>query len=246
MPFVQEPLKPEDCSLLVNLAKNAFEATNQMFYTLPISEPSLQNLSEYRRKQLFPDLVDGKKEEDGKKSGQKYNFKAVDSETGEIAGCACWTIYEHDQEVTKPIDEQVKARMPSGIPELRLDAMAAFWTLLLRKKREVLGIPRPEPGQSVDGVTKLRKRVELDLLIVDPKYQGRGIGKMLLKWGFEYAEKAKLPIYIEATEAGRPVYEKAGLKILLEDLFDSTQYGGIGQARFFFMLKDDQPDSQEQ
>ncbi|KAL1978121.1 hypothetical protein VTN31DRAFT_980 [Thermomyces dupontii] len=239
MPFVQEPLKVEDCTLLVDLAKDAFESTNQMFYTLPISESSRRHLGEYRRKRLFADL-EGQKEE-GKKSGQKFNFKAIDSETAEVAGCACWSIYEDDQELTQPIDEQVKGRIPSGVPEVRVDAMAAFWTLLLRKKREVLGLPRPEPGQGVDGVTKLRKRVELDLLIVHPKYQGRGIGKMLLQWGFEYAERAKLPIYIEATEAGRPVYEKAGLKVVDEDLFDSTQYGGIGQARFFFMLKDDQP-----
>lgn len=39
----------------------------------------------------------------------------------------------------------------------------------------------------------------LGLLFVDPAAQGSGVGKALLTWGFERADRDGLPIYLEAT-----------------------------------------------
>jgi GNAT superfamily N-acetyltransferase len=50
------------------------------------------------------------------------------------------------------------------------------------------------------------------MLSVDPAYQGRGIGKMLLQWGIEQARAQGTGLYLSATPAGRPFYERIGLK----------------------------------
>ena len=44
----------------------------------------------------------------------------------------------------------------------------------------------------------------LGLLLVHPAAQGLGVGKALLSWGFERADRDKLPMYLEATPAVRP------------------------------------------
>lgn len=54
----------------------------------------------------------------------------------------------------------------------------------------------------------------LEYLVVQPEAQGLGVGKALLAWGFERADKDKLPIYLEATPAGRLLYERTNFKVV--------------------------------
>lgn len=55
----------------------------------------------------------------------------------------------------------------------------------------------------------------LSFLIIDPKAQGKGIGSALLQWGLDQADSANppLPVVLESSPAGRPVYEKRGFEI---------------------------------
>lgn len=55
-------------------------------------------------------------------------------------------------------------------------------------------------------------RWHLLLIAVNPDKQRRGIGKELLKWGFDNAAREHVPIALESTESGRRLYEKTGFK----------------------------------
>lgn len=53
----------------------------------------------------------------------------------------------------------------------------------------------------------------LDLCVVDPEYQGRGIAKELVRWGIAEAERrGGLELVTEGSIMGRRVYEKLGFK----------------------------------
>ncbi|KAK3337609.1 acyl-CoA N-acyltransferase [Cercophora scortea] len=65
----------------------------------------------------------------------------------------------------------------------------------------------------------------LMLLAVDPAYQGRGVGKMLLRWGMDQAAAEGKKTFLLATVEGRPLYEKQGFKVLSEfDVYGKVNY----------------------
>lgn len=71
---------------------------------------------------------------------------------------------------------------------------------------------------------------DLSLLVTDPDHQRRGAGRMVLKWGEEEAARLGLTSYLEATEAGRPLYEKHGYVSQGKYEFDLAPFGGTETA----------------
>ncbi|SPO01217.1 uncharacterized protein DNG_03964 [Cephalotrichum gorgonifer] len=53
---------------------------------------------------------------------------------------------------------------------------------------------------------------------VHPDYQGKGVGKKLVQWGLGMSEELKLPIYLESTVEGVPLYERTGFQKLKEGI----------------------------
>lgn len=47
---------------------------------------------------------------------------------------------------------------------------------------------------------------------VDPKYQRRGIARLLLQWGLERAEREGLPVHLSATPDGASLYSSLGFR----------------------------------
>jgi ribosomal protein S18 acetylase RimI-like enzyme len=54
---------------------------------------------------------------------------------------------------------------------------------------------------------------QLQVLIVDPLYQGRGVGSMLTKWGLERAREERCCATLEASVPGLPMYKKLGFQV---------------------------------
>ncbi|CEJ80261.1 hypothetical protein VHEMI00457 [[Torrubiella] hemipterigena] len=75
----------------------------------------------------------------------------------------------------------------------------------------------------------------LSLLATHPDHQGRGAGHMILKWGEEEAARLGLTSYLEATAAGRPLYEKHGYVSQGIYEFDLAPFGGTGAASMTMM-----------
>jgi predicted GNAT family N-acyltransferase len=61
---------------------------------------------------------------------------------------------------------------------------------------------------------------------------------MLVKWGLDKADKAKLPAYLEASEEGRPLYAKMGFKPVEENYFDLAKFGYEGGELNTVMMRD--------
>jgi len=53
---------------------------------------------------------------------------------------------------------------------------------------------------------------DLEILGVDPAYQGYGLGSKLLKWGLSRADEEGVEVYLCSSPEGRRVYEKYGFE----------------------------------
>lgn len=53
---------------------------------------------------------------------------------------------------------------------------------------------------------------DLDILAVDPAYQGRGLASKLLKWGLARADEESVEVYLSSSPEGRRMYEKYGFE----------------------------------
>jgi N-acetylglutamate synthase-like GNAT family acetyltransferase len=69
----------------------------------------------------------------------------------------------------------------------------------------------------------------LEILVVHPDYQGVGIGKKLIQTGLDDAAALALDkAYLEASEAGYPLYKKFGWQDVDQVFVDLEKYGGKG------------------
>ncbi|KAF2280785.1 acyl-CoA N-acyltransferase [Westerdykella ornata] len=68
----------------------------------------------------------------------------------------------------------------------------------------------------------------LHILCTHPDHHRRGAGGMLVRWGIEQADKEGLPTYLEASEAGKPLYERLGFEEVEVKLYDLSKYGAEG------------------
>lgn len=79
--------------------------------------------------------------------------------------------------------------------------------------------------------TEMVDRAHLDIaeLSVKHSHQRQGIASALLRWSQEHATQAGMPIYVEATPDGVPVYKKFGYETVETFGLDLKKYGGSGQ-----------------
>lgn len=59
--------------------------------------------------------------------------------------------------------------------------------------------------------------VDLDMLGTHPSYNGKGIASMLLKWGLNRADNDGVPVFLSASPAGKPMYERRGFRVVWEE-----------------------------
>jgi GNAT superfamily N-acetyltransferase len=154
-----------------------------------------------------------------------FSFKAVDTATGEIVGLSRWTIYYQDEPVTNTIEEEAMSFLTPALPQVRTKALYAFRMCLERIGRKSVALPPLKEGEDLNSVKMLSKRVYLDVLAVDPSHQGQGIGKALLQWGLDEADRLGLVTFLESTNEGRPLYDKYGFEPTTSDTLDVTPFG---------------------
>ena len=125
----------------------------------------------------------------------QYTVKCVDSATGAIVGMGMWDVYITPSDYTKGDIGWLE-----GAERERAEALVKpFWTF-----REKLWT---------------RERyVYCHLTAVHPKYERRGIGKLLMEYGMRIAEQADLPVYTEASQAAIKLYERIGFRRLKQSI----------------------------
>ena len=158
------------------------------------------------------------------------HIKAMDKETNTPVAWASWET---------PTDDKIRARdatnssisgkgkgefdFPQGLPQYvqeDTDKWLAKWT---HKRRHVL----------------------CKALFTDPVFQRRGIGNALVAYGNELADRAGLPIFLQGSPYGFPIYAKHGFETVQHLDVDLREWApkakcndkGYGNYRFRYMLR---------
>ena len=59
----------------------------------------------------------------------------------------------------------------------------------------------------------------LSLIGTRPEAQGQGAAGMLIRWGLEQADEAGMRCFLDATQMGKPIYERYGFKAVRHVVF---------------------------
>jgi len=151
------------------------------------------------------------------------HIKAIDKATGAIGGWASWNILTNEQ--IQERDEQI-ANGSDFAPGLSGH--------VARETDKLLG--KHNWKQSY---------IRCKALFTDPSFQKQVIGKALVDYGNGVADRQHLPIFLQATPFGFPLYVKGGFEMVDElhiDLRDWAPGGkendrGYGNYRFRFMRR---------
>ncbi|KAF1811833.1 acyl-CoA N-acyltransferase [Eremomyces bilateralis CBS 781.70] len=78
----------------------------------------------------------------------------------------------------------------------------------------------------------LPSRWHLSALAVHPAFHRRGIGSQLLEHGLQFADEERVPVTLNASVAGRPLYEKSGFEVVKTCLIaESPELLGVLMVR---------------
>jgi GNAT superfamily N-acetyltransferase len=121
-------------------------------------------------------------------------FKAVLENTNQIIGLAKWNLF--------PTAGPHFPWPKTGFAEDANTELLGWFFGQLDEKRNAFMDQRER--------VKERGYLYMAILAVDPKFQRMGVGRKLLEWGLEKADKEGLECWIEASPAGKPLYEKVG------------------------------------
>jgi len=160
-------------------------------------------------------------------------MKAIDVETSEIAACAIWQFKNYELEDTKSHPQY----------------LAAAGMMLLDDSKD----DKPTLGQYVnDSINEFLKSwsktkfLYVAVLMTDPRFQRRGYGTALMKYGHSRADQDNVPAILVASPIGHPLYLSlgwrelsTGLEIDLRRWIPYADKGdqGWGVYRFYHMLR---------
>jgi GNAT superfamily N-acetyltransferase len=133
-------------------------------------------------------------------------LKAVNFDN-EIMGMAKWNIYDN----TLPDMGEIKHIVNYWEDDEELAYATSITTVFLQERNEAI---RKSGGNLVS----------LDMLAIDPKYQRRGVGGALVKYGTRKADELGVETVVESSVFGKGLYEKNGF-IFQKDV----EVGGSGK-----------------
>jgi len=155
------------------------------------------------------------------------SLKVVDEDNGEIVGTATWIVPHKftEEEAKRAHDSPLHAVPPTANAEFFKD----YFGELLRRR---------------NANRDKEKDFVINLLVVTPSYQGKGVGSLLMKWGTSEADNVDARCYVESSPAGLPVYKKYGFQEIPGEVIEHklSDYGyhklkGDGMSRVRCMTR---------
>ena len=90
-----------------------------------------------------------------------------------------------------------------------------------------------EIGDDMAGFASLDNRNYIDLMFVNPTFQGRGVAKSLLQNLLEHSNEAKITVHASIT--AEPFFERNGFKLVKENRFKLRGVDIINYEMQFFV-----------
>ncbi|KAL4994035.1 acyl-CoA N-acyltransferase [Aspergillus recurvatus] len=205
-------------------SNTAHTSTLRLFPVLPPDIPALTTIwfaafTDPAIRQLFPDtpgvrawLTAANKHDLHSKPFQKY-VKVVDTSAQDEYSRKCERIVAY-------------AKWDLSSPEARGERYPGWHRDMPASEcEEFFGREERERGRVMGGT----RHYYLDTLATHPDYQRRGAGSMLLQWGCELADEAGVALYVDASRAGAPLYERFG--------FVDESGGDSGEGKIASMVR---------
>ena len=119
-------------------------------------------------------------------------MKAVEPNTDSIRGWASWlrSGYQDTEE-----EEKAPYSVDNSSPALETESSDDLGSYMSAQQKRIL-------GQLMSG----KKCLKLNSFFVDPHFQKKGIGTILLKWGSDLADNDHVPCYLASTPSAYHVY----------------------------------------
>ncbi|KAF3480077.1 uncharacterized protein GIQ15_05424 [Arthroderma uncinatum] len=140
-------------------------------------------------------------------------MKVVDTDAdNKIVGAALWKIYETD-----PFEGYDEEKVVADWhPEGSMGRVVA--TGFLR------GVTAPRAKMA------RRPHIFLNIAFTIPSYRRRGVGALFLQWGVDKADAMGLECWLDATDYGRPVYERYGFINVDDRHIESPMPEGLSET----------------
>lgn len=138
-------------------------------------------------------------------------LKVIDDSNGMVLGGGRWSIYR-----AKPYDTSQNADAswwPAGIQrEIASQCLAQF----LATSDELMNRPHVCKllGSLCIWYISTKQPAVLNILFMHPNHRSKGVASLVMKWGLESADRLGLETFIDATNMGKPMYEKFGFSVV--------------------------------
>lgn len=155
-----------------------------------------------------------------KENKGNYFATVTDASTNKVIASAHWEFTPADAS-EKELEEL--STKPSPPPDANADAWNDFFGYLSAQRGRFLG----------------KQRMGfLHTLTTHPDHHRRGAGGLLMQRFLDAVDEEGIEAYLEASEAGKPLYARFGFKPVFEQTFDLGKYGGKGIERNTVMIRD--------
>jgi GNAT superfamily N-acetyltransferase len=216
--FTISPVKVEDVPAIAEIAESSFEDDRHTQMKgmgdgckFDMKEYTLRSMPQYLKR---PHLV---------------VLKAVDNETGEIMGVCNWGFKRIPPEEMPVVEGRVQPPADSPAPpkeEEKEDNEEAFETdpierLQSRTSKHLHDFMEQTMGP--DGVRCLY----IMGITVSPQFQGRGVGKALLRFGTDFCDEKGVFAWVHSSEGAWGMYEKCGFQIVEKLDIDLDEYAPV-------------------
>ncbi|KAJ4164181.1 hypothetical protein LMH87_005865 [Akanthomyces muscarius] len=220
-------LQPEDIPAVAKLAGQAFENDRQtQMKALGGEEPfdmekhTLESMPSYLTSRTC------------------HVLKAVDEATGDIMGVCNWGIKGFVPKSMPYFEERV-AEAAAAKPVEETKATQAE----PEPEGEGAAKPNEEPKEETDPIKRLVALTDADMqawmaevmpagtrclfivgLTVSPKYQGRGVGSALLRWGTRICDDNGVFAWVHSSDPAWGMYQKSGFEVIRSLDVDLDEY----------------------